>query len=133
MVDSWLMWLSLRQGDGVRQAARIQDWARGKAVWLMAQREDCSERTIINRIDRSMALMLAELFNVHVDLEPPVLERLETHPLSFFLEKPVSNYAGTRSNFGKAFVHGTGFVRNGKPLRDGRHKAEDKKLYRERA
>jgi hypothetical protein len=133
MVDSWLTWLSLRQDDGVRQVARIQDWARGKALWQIAQREDCSERTILNRVDRSMAQMLAELFNVHVELVPPVLERLETHPLSFFLEKPASGYAGERTSFGKAFVHGTGFVRNGKPLRDGRHKAEDKKLYRERA
>jgi hypothetical protein len=132
MVDSWLTWLSL-QRDGITQVARIEDWACRKALWQIAQREDCSERTILNRVDRSMAQMLAELFNVHVELVPPVLERLETHPLSFFLEKPASGYAGERTSFGKAFVHGTGFVRNGKPLRDGRHKTEDKKLYRERA
>ena len=131
MVDSWLTWLSLRD-DGITQVARIQDWARGIALWQIAQREDCSERTIINRIDKSMAQILAELFNVKVNLVL-VIEALEKQPLSFLLEKSVSNNAGERTNFGKVFVHGTGFMRNGRPLRDGRHKADDKKLHRERA
>jgi hypothetical protein len=131
MVESWLAWLSL-QPDGIKQAVRIDDWARGIALWQMAQRENCSERTVVNRIDRSMALILAELFNVHVEIKTE-FEKLETHPLAFLLEKPKSGYAGERTNFGKAFVAGVGFVRNGKPLRDGRHKAEDKRLHRERS
>jgi hypothetical protein len=57
IVDSWLVWL--HGVEGRRGTHRVFHWARGAPQWLQAQRENCSERTIVNRIDRSMAAILA--------------------------------------------------------------------------
>jgi sarcosine oxidase delta subunit len=58
IVDSWLVWLHATEGK--RGAHRVFHWARGCPQWLQAQREGCSEATIANRIDRSMAAILNE-------------------------------------------------------------------------
>jgi hypothetical protein len=70
---------------------QVFHWARGVPVWQVAQREACTERTIYNRIDRSMAP------------------------------------APTR--FGKVYIDGIGYMRDGRRLRDGREKADAKQLY----
>jgi hypothetical protein len=53
IVDSWLVWL--HGVEGKRGTHRVFHWARGAPQWLLAQRENCSERTIVNRIDRSIS------------------------------------------------------------------------------
>jgi hypothetical protein len=58
IVDSWLVWL--RATEGKRAVHRVFHWARGVPTWQQAQRENCSGRTIPNRIDRSMAAILDE-------------------------------------------------------------------------
>jgi hypothetical protein len=40
--------------------------------------------------------------------------------------------AGTRDSFGKVYIDGIGFMKDGRRLRDGREKADDRKLYRDR-
>jgi hypothetical protein len=40
--------------------------------------------------------------------------------------------AGVREEFGKVYIDGIGFMKDGRRLRDGREKAEDKRLYRDR-
>jgi hypothetical protein len=42
IVDSWLVWL--RAEEGKRALGRIVAWARGMPLWMLAQRENCSER-----------------------------------------------------------------------------------------
>jgi hypothetical protein len=44
----------------------------------------------------------------------------------------VSGAAGMRQDFGKLWIDGIGFMRDGRRLRDGREKADDKRLYRDR-
>jgi hypothetical protein len=40
--------------------------------------------------------------------------------------------AGVRESLGKVYNDGIGFMKDGRRLRDGREKAEDKRLYRDR-
>src|ERR1700720_4512539 len=67
IVDRWLVWL--HGIEGKRGTHRIFHWARGAPLWLQAQREHCSERTIVNRIDRSMAKILNEFFLAEATVE----------------------------------------------------------------
>jgi hypothetical protein len=61
IVDSWLVWL--RAEEGKRAVHRVFHWARGVPTWMQAQRENCSGRTVLNRIDRSMAAILREFYS----------------------------------------------------------------------
>jgi hypothetical protein len=40
--------------------------------------------------------------------------------------------AGTRESFGKVWIDGIGLMKDGRRLRDGREKADDKQLYGDR-
>ena len=51
VVMPWLAWLRREEGqDAIR---RIIAWSLGVSVWRIGQREECSESTVMNRIDRS--------------------------------------------------------------------------------
>jgi hypothetical protein len=67
IVDSWLVWL--RAEEGKRAVHRVFHWARGVPTWMQAQREACTERTIHNRIDRSMAAILREFLDTEMTVE----------------------------------------------------------------
>jgi hypothetical protein len=41
--------------------------------------------------------------------------------------------AGIRQEFGKVYIDGIGFMKDGRRLRDGREKFDDRRLYRDRA
>jgi hypothetical protein len=79
-----------------------------------------------------MAAILAEFFD-----EEAGVERIE-EPAAL----PVRHYhaaweattgtAGTREAFGKVYIDGIGCMKDGRRLRDGREKAEDRKFYRNR-
>ena len=101
-------------------------------MWVQAQREGCTERTIINRIDRSMAAILTEFLDEETSVEP--IEEPAALPVRHYHAswEATTGAAGTREDFGKVFVNGVGFMRNGRRLRDGREKADDKRLYRDR-
>jgi hypothetical protein len=100
---------------------------------MQAQRENCSGRTVLNRIDRSMAAILREFLDTEMTVE------LIDEPA----EKPTRHYranwemdtsaAGIRESFGKVWIDGIGYMRDGRRLRDGREKAGAKRLYRDRA
>jgi hypothetical protein len=47
LIDGWLVWL--RGTEGRRALYRVSAWARGVSMWVLAQQEGCSERTIVNR------------------------------------------------------------------------------------
>ncbi len=131
IVLDWLGWL--RRKHGTDEFRRIMDWAGGQAVFKMASREDCSQRTVLNRIDRSLQKILGEF-------GPPEIEAVEiieepfsadTAPTFFVTEIPhytedILNYGNpnsiARPMIGKIYVGGVGFMRNGKTYRDGREK-----------
>jgi hypothetical protein len=126
IVDSWLVWL--RATEGKRSAHRIFHWARGAPQWLQAQREHCSERTIANRIDRSMAAILNEFFCAEADVEH--VNEPADEPVRSFHGEHTSDVTGAIEKHGKVFIDGVGFMKDGRRLRDGREKA-DKFLRKE--
>ena len=129
IVDSWLVWL--HSVEGKRGAHRVWHWARGAPQWLQAQREHCSEATIVNRIDRSMAAILREF--LCTDVEVGHVEEPAAKPVRSFHGQHVSEFAGVIDGHGKCWIDGVGFMRDGRRMRDGREKAGDARLYRDRA
>jgi hypothetical protein len=130
VVDSWLVWL--RATEGKRALHRVFHWARGVPLWQLAQREACTERTIHNRIDRSMAAILAEFLDTEADVAPieePAEKPTRFYRASWELE---AGEAGVRQEFGKVYIDGVGMMKDGRRLRDGREKVDVKRLYRGR-
>jgi hypothetical protein len=76
----WLVWL--RAEEGKRAVHRVLHWARGVPTWMQAQRENCSGRTILNRIDRSMAAILREFLDTETDVAP--IEEPAEKPTRFY-------------------------------------------------
>jgi hypothetical protein len=70
-VFEWLTWLRGQPPDdgGEYAIKRIAAWSYGVPVFRMAQREHCSERTIYNRIDRSIAKISSKFKDVEVDID----------------------------------------------------------------
>lgn len=58
VVMPWLAWL--RREEGEQALRRIMGWAMGAPMWRLGQREGCSDRTILNRIDRSITHIIAQ-------------------------------------------------------------------------
>jgi hypothetical protein len=128
-VDSWLVWL--HGVEGKRGTHRIFHWARGAPQWLQAQREHCSERTIVNRIDRSMAKILSEFFLAEATVEH--VDEPADKQVHSFHSAHVSEIEGSIEKHGKCWIDGVGFMRDGRRLRDGQDRVEDRRLYRDRA
>jgi hypothetical protein len=129
IVDSWLVWLYAAEGK--RSTHRVFHWCRGAPAWLLAQREHCSERTIINRIDRSMAAILKEFLCEEEHVEP--IEEPAAEPVRSFHGEHTSGHAGTIDSHGKVYIDGVGFMKDGRRLRDGRDNLADRQLYRDQA
>jgi hypothetical protein len=130
IVDSWLVWL--RAEEGKRAVHRVFHWSRGVPVWQLAQREACTERTIHNRIDRSMAAILREFLDEEMEVEP--IEERAALPVRHYHAawEATTGEAGERQDFGKVYIDGIGYMKDGRRLRDGREKADAKRLYRDR-
>ncbi|MBV9135821.1 MAG: hypothetical protein JO357_02075, partial [Hyphomicrobiales bacterium] len=75
IVMGWMAWL--RRLEGELALKRIIGWSMGVPLWQIARREGCSERTITNRIDRSLNAVL-KTFGA-MDSEPPVIEEKARH------------------------------------------------------
>jgi hypothetical protein len=130
IVDSWLVWL--RAAEGKRAVHRVFHWARGVPTWMQAQRENCSGRTVLDRIDRSMAAILREFFDEEMTVEP--IEERAALPIRHYHAawEATTGEAGERQDFGKVYIDGIGYMKDGRRLRVGREKADAKRLYRDR-
>jgi hypothetical protein len=126
IVDSWLVWLHATEGK--RGAHRVFHWARGAPAWLQAQRENCSEGTIANRVDRSMAAILREFLCTETDVG--IVEEPADKPVLSFHGEHTSDFTGAIGGHAKVWIDGVGFMRDGRRTRDGREKA-DKFLRKE--
>src|SRR5688572_24768301 len=85
VVAEWLAWLRREEGDAALR--RLWRWAMGTPVRRLAEREKCSERTIRNRIDRSLAAIAHQFGGVETAVEvveepaaPPVLVYRASRP-----------------------------------------------------
>jgi hypothetical protein len=104
-VDGWLVWL--RAAEGKRSTHRVFHWARGAPQWLQAQRECCSEGTIANRIDRSMAAILTEFLCTEVEVG--IVEEPAERPVHSFHGEHTSDVTGVIDGHSKVWIDGVGF------------------------
>lgn len=112
VVLPWLAWVRREEGD--MAIRRIIGWSMGAAIWRLGQREKCSERTIHNRIDRSVCAIIRKFADVNLDVE--VVEepfKGATHAMVF--ERP----SGTDGPvlIQKVYIGGVGMMRGGRRLR----------------
>lgn len=117
-VADWLAWLGHHHGG----VPRLVAWAHDDPIWRMAQRERCSERTIHNRIDRSVATILSEFGRVELELETVDEKPAQAHPPNFLTERPTPGPAVPINQHGKVWLDGLGYMKAGKRWRNGHDK-----------
>jgi hypothetical protein len=129
-VAVWLAWVRRTEGEGALK--RIIGWAKGVPGWMLGTREKCSERTIKNRIDRSISAIIKQFTGANLVVEI-VNEQMLTAasltprqgrangPFAMVLEKSTG---GEQVILRKVYVYDVGFMMGSKRLRDGREKAE---------
>jgi hypothetical protein len=79
-----------------------------------------------------MAAILREFLDTETtveEIEEPAEKPTRYYRASWELE---TGAAGVRQDFGKVYIDGIGYMKDGRRLRDGREKADDRKLYRDR-
>jgi hypothetical protein len=113
----WVAWV--RQQEGDLACRRIIGWAMGAPLWRLGQREQCSDRTIMNRIDRSIAAIILKFAGVGITVERIDEPYKGTH-YAMILEKPAGPHGAVFIR--KVYVGGLGYVRNGKRMRDSADK-----------
>jgi hypothetical protein len=115
----WLAWL--RREEGQPAIRRIIAWSLGVSLWRIAQREQCSEATIINRLDRSVARIIRRWAGVDIPVEH-IEEPYQGVSYAIIFEKapgPVGEIKMMR-----IYIGGKGIWKAGRYLRDGSHKIE---------
>lgn len=126
VVDVWLAWL--RSAEGASSIERIRSWAHGAPIWVLADREDCSERTINNRIDRSMVAMLREFGDEEVQIDVVDESSVPAYASSFTTEVP-SHCATAEVRPSRVYIGGIGWMKGGRRLRRGRHLINERRLH----
>lgn len=108
----WLAWV--RREEGEMAIRRIIGWSMGATLWRLGMREKCSDRTIQNRIDRSICAMIGKFAGANVAVER-VEEPYKGATYAMVFERPEGRDAPVLVQ--KVYVGGLGMVRNGKRLR----------------
>jgi hypothetical protein len=78
----------------------------------------------------AMAAILREFLDVETDVPP--IEEPAALPVRHYhasWEATIGD-TGVREEFGKVYIDGIGYMKDGRRLRDGREKADAKRLYR---
>lgn len=123
LVMPWLAWLRREKG-GQDALRRIIAWAMGVQLWRLGQREGCSDRTILNRIDRSVVAIIAQFANVSLSFED-IDERGASWAVT---ATPLPGPHGAEAKPMKVYVGGDGYFRGGKRLRNGQEVLDPKKF-----
>jgi hypothetical protein len=121
-VMGWMSWL--RRTEGELAIRRLISWSMGVPLWRMARRESCSERTIANRIDRSLNAVLKAFSDL--DAQPEMVEEpmCATHgPRAHIEERPTEMRGGSLEP-GRLWIDGIGWMFKGRPWNDGHALAE---------
>lgn len=112
VVLPWLAWI--RREEGERAIRRIIGWAMGASIWRLGYREQCSERTIHNRIDRSVCAIIRKFAGADLDVER-VDEPYKGASYAMVFDRPTGTDAPVLIQ--KVYVGGMGMMKNGKRLR----------------
>jgi hypothetical protein len=108
----WLAWV--RREEGEMAIRRIIGWSMGAVLWRLGQREKCSERTIQNRIDRSICAIIRKYAGANVAVER-IEEPYKGAIYAMVFDRPEGRDAPVLVQ--KVYVGGLGMMRNGKRLR----------------
>ena len=119
IVLPWLAWL--RREEGQAAIRRMIAWSLGVSVWRIAQREECSEATIQNRIDRSVAAIIRKWTGTDIPVE--VVEEPHQGVTYAFIWEKAPGPVGVVKLM-RIYVGGRGMWKAGRYLRDGRHKIQ---------
>ena len=127
-VMTWMVWL--RQAEGEWAVRRIMGWSMDTQWHILAGREGCSERTVQNRIDLSMAAIMKRFLDIKVKVEV-----IEERPLSAKRIRgfaPPIQYAEPAGDVeaGKVYIGGVGLMFRGKPYNPGENLIGKKQGYR---
>jgi Domain of unknown function (DUF6362) len=120
VVLPWLAWL--RRTEGQTAIRRLIAWSLGVSVWRIGQREQCSDATILNRINRSTAAIIREFCGVQLEVEH-VEEPYKGVVYAMVWEYPTGSSGKTVIPM-RIYVGGRGLWKAGKWLRTGEEKAE---------
>lgn len=118
IVAGWLSWL--RRTEGEKALRRLFRMGQNVPTWRMALMEKVTERTILNRIERSLSAILKQFGNI--DAEVPVIEERGEAGTFFFVER--ADWTGEIPMPAKVYVHGIGWMKNGRKWDTGSRKAE---------
>lgn len=109
---TWLAWL--RRQEGEQALRRIIGWSMGVATWRLGQREGCSDDTIMNRINRSVAAMIQNFLGTNIEVEV-VNEPYKGAVYASVVEKPQGPHGEV--TLMKVYVADHGFMKGGRKLR----------------
>jgi hypothetical protein len=125
----WLAWLRRvgEPGGGEYSIKRLAAWGYGVAVWKMAQREHCTEKTIYNRIDRSVAKILLKFRCIDVKFEIINEPEPRSARIRGFMDGDVSTIGGAPASLepGRVYLDGIGFMFRGEKYRSAYDEAVD--------
>lgn len=129
IVLPWLKYLG--EQEGRKSVLRLIAWCHGISTILQAKREGCSIKTLMNRIDRSVATIIAKFFGktctVQV-IDEPFKETPFAVPLDF--EQRAAEFgASGPPRIMTVYVHGKGLMRNGKLWNNGHDKISSNTGY----
>jgi hypothetical protein len=124
IVADWLVWLA-NNGGGVK---RLVAWAHDDPIWRIAERERCSERTVHNRIDRSVAAILKEFGGMDAEIQEIEEKPAKAHPPNFMTQRSVSAYTAPIGQHGKVWIDGVGFMKHGRRLNNGQNRISDRMM-----
>jgi hypothetical protein len=120
IVLPWLAWLRREEGqDSIR---RIIAWSLGVSLWRLAQREEVSEATISNRIDRSVAKIIQQWVGANIPVER-IEEPYQGQTYAMIWEKSPGPVTGQIRHM-RIYIGGKGLWRRGRFLRDNEHKIQ---------
>lgn len=121
VVLPWLAWLRREHGD--IECRRFIGWAMGAQIWRLAKREKCSDRTINNRIDRSVSLMIEKFVGASIPVEM-IEEPYRDAPYALVFDRP--DQFGAPVKISKVYVGGVGFMKGGRRVRTAQETVSEK-------
>lgn len=108
-VGDLLLWLGKTEGE--KAVKRLASWAHGAPMWRMAGQERCTERTIANRIDRSIAALMTR-WNVDAGIEE--IEEGKPKVVTSFASEFGESAAGIIDGHSVVWIDGVGPMKNHK-------------------
>lgn len=131
IVAVWLAWIR-RGGDGgsvaegERNLRRLISWALAVPMWRLASRENCSERTVRNRIDQSLNDILVRFGAINAEVE--VIDEPYQNERTSFRVDVGRRVEGVVPRMHKVWIDGIGYMIDGRRHRDGTERVDAKKF-----